>query len=44
MAGDSETKTDLTAHQASYDRFMWWFKFGGVAVFIIAAIVIMLLA
>ena len=40
MAGNGETNGDLRAHEESYASFMGWFKFGTIAVAIIAALVI----
>lgn len=53
MAGHGETngtatpineEQDLAAHQASYDRFMWWMKRGAIIAFVTAAIVTAILA
>ena len=49
MAGHGETNgeagaMDITAHRASYDRFMSWFKWGAVTSFIVAAIVVVIIA
>jgi hypothetical protein len=35
---------DITAHRASYDSFMSWFKWGAVVAFIITAIVVVIIA
>ena len=49
MAGDGNTSgesgaMDIAAHRASYDSFMGWFKWGSVAAFIVAAIVVVIIA
>jgi hypothetical protein len=49
MAGDGNTSgeagaMDISAHRASYDSFMGWFKWGAVAAFILAAIVVVIIA
>ena len=49
MAGHGETNDeagamDITAHRASYDSFMGWFKWGAVASFVVAAIVVVIIA
>ncbi len=41
---DARPAQDLTAHKASYDRFIGWFKIGAVASFVTAAIVVVILA
>jgi len=44
MAGNSETNDDLAAHQASYDRFMWWLKFGTATMFVTVALIVWLIS
>lgn len=41
MAGNGETNTDLKAHTESFQRFIWWLKFGSIAT---AAVVIFVIA
>jgi hypothetical protein len=47
MAGHGDTEhgaMDISAHQASYGRFMGWAKWGTVVCFVLAAIVVMIIA
>ena len=49
MAGHGETNgnagaMDISAHRASYESFMGWFKWGAVVSFIVAAIVVVIIA
>ena len=49
MAGHIDTNgeagaMDITAHRASYAGFLGWFKWGAVASFIVAAIVVVIIA
>jgi hypothetical protein len=49
MAGHGETNgepgaMDISAHRASYDSFMGWFKFGAIAASIVTAIVVVIIA
>ncbi len=43
MTGNGDTNGDLSAHSESYDRFIWWLKFGVVATAIVTALVIFLI-
>lgn len=49
MAGHGDTNgepgaMDITAHRASYERFMGWFKFGAIAASIVVAIVVVIIS
>jgi hypothetical protein len=49
MAGHGETNgetgaMDITAHRASYEGFMSWFKWGAIVAFIVAAVVVVIIA
>ena len=38
------TQQDIDAHRASYDRFMWWLKTGAIVSFVVAAVVVVIVA
>jgi hypothetical protein len=49
MAGHGDTNgeagaMDITAHRASYDSFMGWFKWGAVVAFVVTAIVVVIIS
>ena len=49
MAGHGETSgetgaMDISAHRASYEGFLGWFKWGAIVSFIVAAIVVVIIA
>jgi hypothetical protein len=49
MAGHGETNgeagaMDISAHRASYEGFLGWFKWGAIASFIVAAVVVIIIA
>ena len=49
MAGHGETNgeagaMDISAHRASYDSFMSWFKWGAIVSFVVTAIVVVIIA
>ena len=49
MAGHGESNgeagaMDITAHRAAYQGFMSWFKWGTIISFIVAAIVVVIIA
>ncbi|WP_233150947.1 MULTISPECIES: aa3-type cytochrome c oxidase subunit IV [Sphingomonas] len=44
MAGNGSGKGDLNAHVATYDRMIGMMKWGALGVFLIAAIVVWLIA
>ena len=49
MAGQGDTNgetgaMDITAHRAAYEGFMSWFKWGTIISFIVAAIVVVIIA
>ncbi len=35
---------DISAHRAGYERFMGWMKIGAVVSFVVAAVVVVILA
>lgn len=37
-------KGDIQAHEASYDRFLGLLKYGAIASFVVAAIVVLIIA
>ena len=43
MAGNGETNGNLNAHTESYQRFIWWLKFGSIATVAIVIFVIALI-
>ncbi len=50
MAGHGNTNSDghpaqdIKAHHASYERFIGWFKWGAVISFVVAAVVVVIIA
>jgi hypothetical protein len=49
MAGHGDTNgdapvNDLSIHRAGYDAFIGWFKWGAVIAFVVAAIVVVIIA
>jgi hypothetical protein len=44
MAADREVQADLQAHVKSYSSFAWMMKWGTIVSFIVAAIVVLLIA
>jgi len=42
--GEAHAPQDLTAHRASYERFIGWFKWGAIVSFVVAAIAVVLVA
>lgn len=44
MAGEGDVQTDMQAHEKSYALFSGVMKWGAVAAFIVAAIVVLLIA
>jgi hypothetical protein len=43
MMADNGAKMDMPAHQRTYARFIGLFRFGAVASFIVAAIVVLII-
>jgi Bacterial aa3 type cytochrome c oxidase subunit IV len=49
MAGHGDTNgetnaMDITAHRASYQGFMSWFKWGAIVAFIVAAVAVVIIS
>jgi hypothetical protein len=44
MAADREVQADLQAHVKSYSAFAWMMKWGTIVSFIVAAIVVLIIA